>query len=111
MTREELIDSLKQEADDELKKNHCRLSKKANIQIQEDNVKEYLKENLPTYKLIDIRKKSECKEDYYLYSVIGYNKASHTYALWRTWNAKTQCLNGGVYNIQSYKDIEKELKA
>lgn len=35
MTREELIESFKQEAYEELKKNHCRLSKKANVQIQD----------------------------------------------------------------------------
>lgn len=35
MTRAELITSLKREANNELKKNHCRLSKEANVQIQE----------------------------------------------------------------------------
>ena len=66
----------------------------------------YLKEHLPKYTLLEIRKKSCYPNDDYLYMVSA-KKEDGSYAFWSSWNERLQTLNHGHYNLQSVEDCEK----
>ncbi len=66
----------------------------------------YLKEYLPKYTLLEIRKKSCYPNDDYLYMVSA-KKEDGSYAFWSSWNERLQTLNHGHYNLQSVEDCEK----
>lgn len=66
----------------------------------------YLKEHLPKYTLLEIRKKSCYPNDDYLYMVSA-KKEDGSYAFWSSWNDRLQTLDHGHYNLQSVEDCEK----
>lgn len=63
----------------------------------EINVKEYFKENLPRYEVLEIRRKSYHPNDH-LYMVAA-KKVDGTYAVWTNWNELLQTLNHGHYDL------------
>lgn len=60
------------------------------------HVRCYLYDNLKEYILISICQKF--KGDF-IYRILAYNLSDKTYAVWKTWNESTQCLNHGDYNL------------
>lgn len=66
------------------------------------NVRKYLKEHLPGYEAVEVRKKSWHEEDAHLFMVAA-KKEDGTFAVWTSWNEKLQTLNHGHYDI---KDLE-----
>lgn len=70
------------------------------------NVEEYFKEHLPQYSVLKVVKKSNHKDDAYLYMVSA-KKSDDTYAVWTSWNESTQSLNYGHYDLKSEEDCNK----
>ena len=69
-----------------------------------DNIQyAYLKEHLPSYKVVDIREKSAYPEDSHLYMVSA-QKDDGTFAVWTCWNQETKSLNHGHYNLPHHDD-------
>ena len=66
----------------------------------------YLKENLPEYTLLEIRRKSYHPDDDYLYMVSA-RAEDGTYAVWTAWNESTQSLNYRHYALKDEEDCEK----
>lgn len=66
----------------------------------------YLKEHLPGYTVLKVRKKSYHPDDSHLYMVSA-KKDDGTYAVWTSWNQKTGSLNHGHYGLQSEEACEK----
>lgn len=80
-----------------------------NIKIESEVMEQvtlYLKENLPKYTVLKVRKKSYHPDDSHLYMVSA-KKDDGTYAVWTCWNQKTKCLNYGHYDLQSKEACEK----
>ena len=77
-----------------------------------DKLQKYLEQSssLSDYRILHIYRKSNYMEDDYLYSVIGYNMKSGTYACWSSWNNITESLNHGHYGLLSENDAVKILK-
>ena len=66
----------------------------------------YLKEHLPGYTVLKVRKKSYHPDDSHLYMVSA-KKDDGTYAVWTSWNQKTESLNHGHYGLQSEEACKK----
>lgn len=69
-----------------------------------ENVKNYLKENLPKYTVVEVTRHSNHPDDHNLYHVIAKSQSpiwGDTYACWTSWNDSTQSLNFGHYNLES----------
>jgi len=69
-----------------------------------ENVKNYLKENLPKYTVVEVTRHSNHPDDHYLYHIIAKTQSptwGDTYACWTSWNDSTQSLNFGHYNLDS----------
>lgn len=64
----------------------------------EVNVKEYFRENLPRYKVLEIRRKSYHPDDSHLYMVAA-KKDDGTYTVWTSWNELLHTLNHGHYDL------------
>ena len=73
------------------------------------NVEQYFQKHLPSYTVLEIRKKSVYLEDNYLFMVSAI-KEDGSFAVWTCWNETTQCLNYGHYDLQSMDDCEKVFK-
>lgn len=79
-----------------------------NIKIESEVMEQvtlYLKENLPKYTVLKIRKKSYHPDDSHLYMVSA-KKDDGTFAVWTSWNQKLKSLNHGHYDLQSERDCE-----
>ncbi len=81
------------------------MNMKIGLEVMEQ-VTLYLKENLPKYTVLKIRKKSYHPDDSHLYMVSA-KKDDGTYAVWTSWNQKLKSLNHGHYDLQSEKDCEQ----
>ena len=68
----------------------------------------YLKEHLPGYTVLEIRKKSYHPDDSHLYMVSA-KKDDGTYAVWTCWNQKTETLNHGHNGLQTEEPCKKEM--
>ena len=66
----------------------------------------YLKEYLPGYTVLKVRKKSYHPDDSHLY-MLAAEKDDGTYAVWTCWNQKTETLNHGHYGLQSEEACKK----
>lgn len=64
-----------------------------------ETVKSYFVLNLPEYEVVDVLRKSDHPEDYYLYMVIAKRNTDGTYAFWSSWNQIRKSLNYGSYCI------------
>ena len=71
-----------------------------------EQVERYFAENLPKYKVLEIRRQSYHPEDDYLYMVSA-KKDDGTYAVWTCWNQSIKSLNCGHYDLSSEEDCEK----
>ena len=77
-----------------------------------ENVRSYLKRELPNYKLVKVLRKSSHPDDHYLYMVIGKKQLEPAYkemgmgeyTVWSCWNETTQSLNWGHYDIKTEED-------
>lgn len=70
------------------------------------NIQNYFKENLPQYKVVKVRKKSWHKDDSHLYMVAA-KKNTGKYAVWTSWNDKTQSLNYGHYDVPDMEACDR----
>ena len=69
-----------------------------------DNINSYFKENEMTYEVVKLYKKSNRKNDWYLYVVVAELANTQRYAVWTSWNDSRKCLNHGHYGITSIED-------
>ena len=69
-------------------------------------VKEYIKENLAAYELVQIIRKSTHPDDDYLYMVSA-KHTNGTYAVWTCVNMSTKSMNHGHYGLDSIEACEK----
>lgn len=67
-------------------------------------VQEYFKEHLPNYEVLEVRRKSNHSDDYYLWMVSAYRRENDTYAFWSSFNTKTGSLNHGHYDLEFESD-------
>ena len=72
----------------------------------EENIREYFKENLPRYQVMEIRKKSYHPDDDFLY-MIASKKDDGTYTVWTSWNELLHTLNHGHYDIEDLETCHK----
>ena len=72
----------------------------------EVNVKEYFKENLPRYEVLEIRRKSYHPDDSYLYMVVA-KKDDGTYTVWTSWNELLHTLNHGHYDLPDLETCDR----
>ena len=76
-----------------------------NINLNEvrKDIELYFKDHLPKYTVLEIRRKSNHPDDYYLWMVSA-KKPDGTYAVWNSWNQLTKSLNHGHYGLKSAED-------
>ena len=76
-----------------------------NINLDEvrKDIEIYFKDHLLRYTVLEIRRKSNHPDDYYLWMVSA-KKADGTYAIWSSWNQLTKSLNHGHYCLKSAED-------
>lgn len=72
----------------------------------EVNVKEYFKENLSRYEVLEIRRKSYHPDDSHLFLVAA-KKDDGSFAVWTGWNDKTKSLNYGHYDLKDLDTCHK----
>lgn len=78
-----------------------------NIEVSVLNhIKEYFVLHLPKYTILEVRRKSVCEDDQYLYMVSA-KKCDGFYAVWTCWNESTKCLNFGHYDLKNAEECEK----
>ena len=70
------------------------------------NIEKYFKEHLPSYEVVEARRKSGHVEDAHLFMVAA-RKDSGEYAVWTCWNEKRQTLNHGHYDIGDLQTCHK----
>lgn len=70
------------------------------------NIENYFKEHLPAYEVVEVRKKSEYRDDSHLYMVAA-KKGTGEYAVWTCWNEKLQTLNHGHYGIKNLEGCHR----
>ena len=70
------------------------------------NIEKYFKEHLPSYEVVEARRKSGHVEDAHLFMVAA-RKDSGEYAVWTCWNEKLQTLNHGHYDIGDLQTCHK----
>lgn len=61
----------------------------------------YMKDHLGNNRILYVFRKSNHREDDYLYSAVGYNIATQSYCCWSSWNMSTLSLNNGHYGLSS----------
>ena len=66
-----------------------------------DRINSYFRENEMNYEVVKLYKKSNCKNDWYLYVVVARLTNTQRYAVWTSWNDSRKCLNHGHYGITS----------
>ena len=69
-----------------------------------DSINSYFRENGINYEVVKLYKKSNRKNDWYLYVVIAKLTNTQRYAVWTSWNDSRKCLNHGHYGITSIED-------
>ena len=82
-----------------------------NINLNEvrEDIELYFKDHLPKYTVLEIRRKSNHPDDYYLWMVSA-KKSDGTYAVWSSWNQLTKSLNHGPYGLKSAEDCLRIFK-
>jgi len=80
-----------------------------NLIKAEEHIKDYLKKYLPQYSLLEVRSKSYHPDDAHLFMVSA-KKKDGAYAVWTSWNEKTQSLNYGHYGLDSLEDCGEIFK-
>lgn len=70
------------------------------------NIQKYFQQKLPNYEVVKVRQKSCYEEDSYLYMVTA-KKNTGSYAVWTSWNEKTQSLNHGHYDLVDLESSER----
>lgn len=71
-----------------------------------EQVKEYFREHLPDYQVIDVKRKSHHPDDSHMWMVSAYHPKDDTYAFWSCYNSETDSLNHGHYGLQFESDLE-----
>lgn len=65
-----------------------------------ENINSYFRENEMNYEVVKLYRKSNRKNDWYLYVVARFTNTQR-YAVWTSWNDSRKCLNHGHYGITS----------
>ena len=73
------------------------------------HVKNYFRKHLPSYAVLEVRKKSTHPKDNYLFMVSA-AKEDGTFAVWTCWNETSQSLNYGHYDLQTLEECEQVFK-
>lgn len=73
-----------------------------------DNVRKYFEIHLPQYTVYNVYYKSNHDDDKYLYMVYAKKNTAleNDYAVWSSWNERTQSLNHGHYDLTEDKAKE-----
>lgn len=66
-----------------------------------DRINSYFRENEMTCEVVKLYRKSNRKNDWYLYVVVARFTNTQRYAVWTSWNDSRKCLNHGHYGITS----------
>lgn len=69
-----------------------------------DRINSYFRENEMNYEVVKLYRKSNRKNDWYLYVVVARFTNTQRYAVWTSWNDSIKCLNHGHYDITSIED-------
>lgn len=69
-----------------------------------EQVREYFKEHLPQYEVLEVRKKSNHSDDWFLWMVSAKHRENDTYAFWSSYNTETGSLNHGHYGLANESD-------
>lgn len=69
-----------------------------------ENINSYFRENEMNYEVVKLYRKSNRKNDWYLYVVVARFTNTQRYAVWTSWNDSIKCLNHGHYDITSIED-------
>lgn len=69
-----------------------------------ENINSYFRENEMNYEVVKLYRKSNRKNDWYLYVVVARFTNTQRYAVWTSWNDLIKCLNHGHYDITSIED-------
>lgn len=72
-----------------------------------DRINNYFRENEMNYEIVKLYKKSNCKNDWYLYVVVARLTNTQRYAVGTSWNVSRKCLNHGHYGITSIEHCMK----
>lgn len=86
---------------EELKMNDFTL---APLEIMSD-INDYVRNNLPNYKLMFAVRKSEQKDDEHLFMTVCRSKSDGTYAVWTCYNSITMSMNHGHYCIMTLEKV------
>lgn len=73
------------------------------------NIHKYFQEELQSYKVISVFRKSNHVDDDYLYMVIA-RMVNNQYACWSSWNQSREVLNHGHYCIDTMENCEAILE-
>jgi len=68
------------------------------------NINNYFEKNEMNYRVVKIFRKTNHKDDWYLYVVIAKNTVTGKYTVWTSWNETMQSLSYGHYGIQLIED-------
>ena len=68
------------------------------------NINNYFEKSCLDYRVVKIFRKTNHKDDWYLYVVIAKNTTTGKYAVWTSWNEATKSLNYGHYEIETIED-------
>ena len=71
------------------------------------NIKDYFCEHLPQYEVVKIRRKSFHQDDKHLYMIAAKKKNAESWAVWTGWNANTNSLNYGHYDLLDLETCDK----
>lgn len=66
-----------------------------------ENINSYFRENEMNYEVVKLYRKSNRKNDWYLYVVVARFTNTQRYAVWTSQNDSRKCLNHGHYGITS----------
>lgn len=69
------------------------------------NINAYFKKMLPNYELMSVVRHSNHPNDSHLYMVSAVQKKTGEYAVWTSWNEKTQDLNFGHYCLKPKAEV------
>lgn len=69
------------------------------------NINAYFKKMLPNYELMSVVRHSNHQNDSHLYMVSAVQKKTGEYAVWTSWNEKTQSLNFGHYWLKPKAEV------
>lgn len=70
-------------------------------------IKVYFCEHLPQYEVVKVRRKSFHRDDKYLYMVAAKKKSAESWAVWTGWNANTNSLNYGHYDLPNLEVCDR----